>query len=386
MSFEQFKTDFAKTKLGQRMLSTVEDSPYHREANVWVHTEMVLSKFSQYSEGMTDKQILMGQLACLFHDVGKPSCEQVKHSEEKGEYRSYTGHENKSSRMWEDFYMTQLQSKGIFHTVLSSLTAWELMAIQYMIAFHLAYRMNEKKMNDLVATIAYLSNKVGFDLHQVYKAVLRSDGYGRITDNQEATRSQIEDTILMYETSTLQKENAEYSKPLALYLVGASGTGKSSYVAKLKEQGLNVLHYSWDDLRLALFAEHQDKDIYTDVDLYEKAFQYGQTHSSELTRIFKVDLDKKRKMAIASNLQNIKTYLVIDNTNLTNKKRGEIFHQLGSHFQHYVVLTPVALDTVLNRQYTRKDKQVNPKIVKTMYYTVELPLIGKQCQEIILNH
>jgi hypothetical protein len=53
-------------------------------------------------------------VACLFHDVGKPPAQVTKHSEERGEYRMYAGHEQLSARIWVDYAMTHEAQAPIF--------------------------------------------------------------------------------------------------------------------------------------------------------------------------------------------------------------------------------------------------------------------------------
>jgi hypothetical protein len=85
------------------MEGTVEDSPWHREKNVAVHTDMVVSQYISTAPQVWSKRDLLGALACAFHDFGKPAAEEVKFSEERGKYRRYVGHEVVSARVWESF-------------------------------------------------------------------------------------------------------------------------------------------------------------------------------------------------------------------------------------------------------------------------------------------
>ena len=86
--FDAIFAEASMTFTAKRMRETVEDSPWHREANVWVHTEMVLAAMDKIiveeKPELTHKEILLCKIAALFHDFGKPQCEKTLESEERG--------------------------------------------------------------------------------------------------------------------------------------------------------------------------------------------------------------------------------------------------------------------------------------------------------------
>ena len=90
MKFEKFFEQFRTTPIWQRMEQTVEDSPWHREANVAVHTEMVLQEFDKIAKdfNFSNEALLIGKIALLFHDTGKPHAEEEKVSEQECGYDS----------------------------------------------------------------------------------------------------------------------------------------------------------------------------------------------------------------------------------------------------------------------------------------------------------
>src|SRR5574343_404708 len=90
------------------MNNTIEDSPWHREENVWVHTMMVLKEYYDATDDVWMKADLIGAFACAFHDVGKPLAEEEVYSEARGVYRRYGGHELISARMWTNWALTNL--------------------------------------------------------------------------------------------------------------------------------------------------------------------------------------------------------------------------------------------------------------------------------------
>ena len=67
-----YNNEFHLDPLYVAMENTVEDSPWHRERNVGVHTDMVVSEYIARNQSDWDIAILCGAFACAFHDVGKP--------------------------------------------------------------------------------------------------------------------------------------------------------------------------------------------------------------------------------------------------------------------------------------------------------------------------
>ena len=101
---QKFVELFAKSDLANAMRKTKEDSPWHREESVWVHTEMVCAEFDkiQARMTMTDMTYIITYLSLLFHDTGKPPCKVVKFKPERGYYNAFHGHEPYSARLFED--------------------------------------------------------------------------------------------------------------------------------------------------------------------------------------------------------------------------------------------------------------------------------------------
>ena len=99
-----YHNTFKDTSLFRDMEAMTEGSPYHRERNVGIHTDMVVAQYLLAAEKCDTYDL--GLLVCIFHDVGKPSSVVHKHNEERGYYKSFPGHEWKSARMWEDYVTT----------------------------------------------------------------------------------------------------------------------------------------------------------------------------------------------------------------------------------------------------------------------------------------
>ena len=91
--------NFNTTPAWAQMMATVEASPWHREANVAVHTEMVLKEYvTNFAPHRSDDQNKIALLALLFHDTGKPAAEETLEKKDgSGTYRRYAGHEQDSA-------------------------------------------------------------------------------------------------------------------------------------------------------------------------------------------------------------------------------------------------------------------------------------------------
>lgn len=163
------------------MENTVEDSPWHREANVAVHTQMLLD---WYMKNLSDKrsmrQNLYTLLACMFHDVGKPPSEIQKFTEERGHYRAYHGHELVSARMWVDY---AIQHKQMLADLLS-FNIVDIANIALMIEHHVPFDIKDsRKRESLKNTLMY---RLGEDGHRAWLDFLLADQHGRNSDDQEA--------------------------------------------------------------------------------------------------------------------------------------------------------------------------------------------------------
>ena len=106
--FDAFKKWFETSTAWKRMASCKEDSPWHREESVAVHTNMVVDHARKLSDeaGLSLAATQLAQMSGLFHDVGKPAAKTEKYREDRGNYFAFHGHDLISARFIEDFYMS----------------------------------------------------------------------------------------------------------------------------------------------------------------------------------------------------------------------------------------------------------------------------------------
>ena len=178
-AFDEFFERFKKSKLWIDMVNTREDSPWHREENVSVHTQMLIKHYKQtYAHNRSEQQNIISLVACLMHDIGKPPAQTVKFSEERGEYRTYAGHEQLSARMWVDYAMSQ--GDDIKNILKLSIT--DVANIAMMLEYHVPFGL--KNNIKRVAMKKALVTRMGESGHQAWLDFIMCDQNGRISDGQ----------------------------------------------------------------------------------------------------------------------------------------------------------------------------------------------------------
>ena len=185
--FADFHDQFKKTTMWIDMKNTRENSPWHRESNVAVHTQMLIDWYmNNLATNRSETQRMITLVSCLFHDVGKPPSEIIKHSEERGEYRAYHGHEQVSARMWVDYALSNLdmiKDKLRFNE-------FDIANIAMMLEHHVPFQLKDSKKRK---ALKYgIINRMGEAGHQAWLDLLMSDQHGRISDDQAEKLASVE--------------------------------------------------------------------------------------------------------------------------------------------------------------------------------------------------
>ncbi len=357
--------EFHATSLFQRMLETTEGSSYHREVNVGVHTDMVVAQYlTQHTTnglGGWTVEDLCGAYACAFHDVGKPAaCEMngIKFKPDRGNYLSFGGHEQISARLWEDYAMTNWE---IFSNMGLEHFKSHVFVVGWMIEHHLPWGVKDpKKRRMLVQTLK------DYNILFPFANMLVSDTFGRISDDAEAKREKVsvwlKDLITeecKYDWTSPNTTVDGTFRPVLYLPIGSSGCGKSTYRAALatNDPQYRVRMFSWDDLRQEFYG-----DDYAEA--YRCSIEDDQFMSKANARF--IDLVKQGKP------------IYVDNTNLTRKRRN--FYITEARRRGYFVVAvifPIALQTVLDRQFTRPDKNVPASAVRQHYMNIQLPSMSE---------
>ena len=370
LALASFVEHFKKTSpLWQAMAKTKEDSPWHREESVAIHTEMVCAEFNKIAELMTmsDQTYVITYLSLLFHDTGKPPCKVVKFKPERGHYNAFHGHELYSARLWEDYYVSNYK---LFKDWLSIEEAYKVM---WMIENHLPYDYmgNDKKMDYLRTAMAgnLGDNWQGFGWH------LLGDTYGRISDDATEKRAKTETFVEMMNSANVNPPRMiEEGAPILTLMVGASGSGKSTAT---KGMFAAHKHYSFDDIRIDL-AKKKVPEIMakakSPADEYHKAWTYCDGHRSEFGHMADVEFIK--------HLKNYDSVLV-DNTNTSRKARTKFITEAKKRgYRVEAVMFPVSKEMILSRQNTRQDKIVPDDAVIRQYMGISIPWVGVEVDTI----
>jgi hypothetical protein len=185
--FGDFFAGFRKTKLWLDMVNTREDSPWHREENTGVHTQMLLKWYTDnLFNSRTENQRMLTMVACLMHDIGKPMAQVVKESPEKGVYRSYGGHEQYSARLWVDFAMSNPNAvEGLLRFDLADVSN-----IAMMLEYHVPWSM--KDMKKRVNLKKAFMQRLGEPGHRAWLDLLLCDQHGRIADEQQKHLAEVD--------------------------------------------------------------------------------------------------------------------------------------------------------------------------------------------------
>jgi len=152
------------------MWNTVEDSPYHREENVLVHTKMVCQWYRDNTVNPKYPEWYgLGYLACALHDVAKPTCRTLKENKQRGTYYSYDKHDVVGARMSEEIL------------VRAGAHEFDIYRISWMIRHHQIFWSTKKReLREDMARIL-----VERDFYLPFKYFMLADDFGRIADSRD---------------------------------------------------------------------------------------------------------------------------------------------------------------------------------------------------------
>ncbi len=340
-----YYNEFQLDPLYVAMVSTVEDSPWHRERNVGVHTDMVVSQYLATSTPFD----VRGAIGCAFHDVGKPPALVVKFKPERGNYNAFHGHEQVSARMWENW---AVKNWNFLNTELG-LETKDIYTIGWMIEHHVPWATKKDAKLNAFATTAFKT--LGHS--SAWTDMLMADQTGRMSDD---SHQRLEECSVWIADHVARRNEAEQrdvqcSEKTVFMLVGAPACGKSTYRKTLLNSHPDAVIVSMDDLRLSWYSGS-----------YDEAFI-----ASTMDKSFGAKVDKFY-------IEVLRQYdtIVLDNTNTVAKSRNRwVAPAHARQFKIVAVLFPVDLKTVRARQSSR-DKFVPLNVVDGMYNRMQLPMYG----------
>lgn len=352
-----FHNEFVDSPLFTDMGDVCEDSPWHREQTVAIHTKMVVGQYLTFVLGGSawGNLDLCGAFAAAFHDVGKPAARTEAFKPERGVYYRYGGHELISSRLWE----TWATENWVMLERRFDFTALDIYRTGWMIENHLPWSIKKpEKRNMLALTANNMLAGTG-----AFIALLKADTWGRISDDAIEKRATVtawceEFNNLCDEVDTTDEpleDDGFDAKPKLFMLIGASGSGKSSFYNLV---GGEMEHFSLDRFRLEWYAPDDYKEAFTKA-CADKGFM--NRANTEYAAMLKSGND-----------------VVVDNTNTSKKRRAHYIRQARQAGYHTIgVVFPISLQEVINRQTIREDKNIPEEAVRRQYNTMALPSCGE---------
>lgn len=337
---EWFENIFPNIAVRHSMMSTQEASPYHREANVWVHTLMVVRSYVDASPTTWSKKDLMGALMCAFHDTGKPMSEETVTRDDYSTYRRYNNHDTFSGNIFIDYYMSHPE-----YDIFKDLTPTDIHNTWVMIAYHMPYKLNKDRVESL-----YFHLEMN-EMVDVFVAGVLADAKGRISDNQPETEARSKEWCVKFRNhniDSISHTHKNFSNIVNL-LCGCSGIGKSTYTEYVKSIRDDVSVHSMDSVRMELYSDD-----------YREAFRMS-CEDKDFGNKSMQDFTKKMKNS---------TYTIVDNTNLSWKRR-KAYITTAKRTKNTTVATIfiASFEQVCEQQKNRTDKYIHPEAVKRMYYT-----------------
>lgn len=357
--------------LWRQMEDTVEDSAHHREANVAVHTQMVLEQYkTRFMPHRTERQNKIALLALCFHDAGKPDAEETLEKKDgSGTYRRYAGHELLSAISFTECWLQDEHLR-------SFVSVDEARQIRWIIEHHLPYGYKDsKKRSDLRTAMEHtLREEV-----ETFYDCLRSDAAGRISDDHATKLQNVEQWIADFKTVPLTVNKIDQTRGKCYIMVGPSGSGKTTWMRQMRRDADYVVSY--DDYRMLFCPITSDAPK----DQYAEAWRYCAEHEAE----FKKYTDERVRHLFKDSLKSLKAQpfrsVFIDNTNGSKKSRARWVQEARALGMKVVAVEFWnTLQTLADRQHTRPDKEVPIYSLKQQYWAQTSAWLGSEVDEVIV--
>lgn len=387
--FDRLYAHVQQSGIAAVMAKTVEDSPWHREANTWVHTEMVVQQARERAnpDGDYSRSELFTLIAALFHDFGKPAAEETleKEGQPGVTYRRYSGHEVISANAMIQYFLVNTELLDGFYAL--GFDNNDLRGIRFMVEYHLPYSIKDKQKRSTI-----MQNLRYYNVEQAFYNLLVSDCAGRISDDHPTKLKAVDDWIKEFRVTevlddrgvqTALKVNAKLqrSAPCMVLLCGPSGSGKSTYLKTYLAEGDILVNE--DDYRLEYaVASFSPEDLATYKQLGVKA-QYDMAWKfCHLNKDSQYDKFAKAKFeaAVATGKK-----IFLDRTNQSRKNRSywvNTARQKGYRIVAVEFWVPEA--ALIARQISRPEKQVPSYRVSEMVYGTQMVQYGTEADEVVV--
>lgn len=360
------------------MQHVTEGSPWHRERSVYVHTSMVIQSYFTLAQKFglecndTRENFYVGAMAATFHDAGKPDAEQTLHSESRGEYRQYKGHEALSVKYWLDFALEEANRNILTEIALDGdATRYGdfVSKVAYIIEMHLPFGLKKPAKLQLFA-----NTLVRWNIVHAFMLAMMADQMGRIADDQEEKLQRVDEWVSSIdpyiECAQTSLVDVDETKPRMIMMVGLPGSGKSTFKAQSDYESASL-----DDMRLEVFRKSYRYD----------ETKYGSNPDLEYADAFQMITENNMSKGVEQMFRDNVSVLfgrgqdfVVDNTNLSRKKRALLITQARQNG-----FTPIAVHVMthhkicIDRQATRPDKSVPAGAIIQMMNRYQVPTLGE---------
>lgn len=367
-------------KLGEQwaiMVATVEASPWHREANVAVHTEMCLAQYiARFAMDRSEQQNKIAMIALLYHDVGKPAAEEVLEKKDgTGMFRRYAGHEQNSAVTFMECYVRDQELQNILSRI-------EARAVRWIIEHHLPYGMTDKAKRQALRIATLMAFEDCGISDQTFFDCLRSDAAGRISDDHGQKLQNVENWIKEFraiEMLGVQPPSMQSMHRMYI-LIGPSGSGKTTWRKKCAADALVISH---DDMKIEFWRAAVDCPMpMSDSEVYETAWKYSTIDNEGEFKKFAL----KRQAEIMAKAKKFQLDVVIDIVNASKKKRTQ-FVDMGRKSGMSMVAIEFwnTLDTLVARQKTRGDKSVPASSIKAQMHATACAWVGVEVDHVAVE-
>lgn len=370
--FDMYYAAFKGSADWAELQNTVEDSPWHREANVAVHTEMTIEQYrNRFAPFRSDVQNTIAMFALLYHDRGKPAAEETLEKKDgSGLYRRYAGHEQNSAVAFTEAYIKDVNLRN-------ALSPSHARTVRWIIEHHLPYGYKDvTKRRALLTAI----NGTMTSIEDTFYDVLRSDAAGRISDDHEQKLANVEDWIAAFRAQEPFVITPTRDQKMFI-LVGPSGSGKSTWVAGNLKEHDEIISMDTYRLEFTTFKGFPRTAEETDAQFYERAWPFATIeHEKEFKVFFGKRIDEQLRAAAVSGGN-----VFIDIVNASKKKR-QMFIELGRRYGFKIVGVEFwnSFDTLVARQGTRPDKAVPASSIKQQMYATTCMWLGYECEDVVL--
>lgn len=157
--------------------------------------------------------------------------------------------------------------------------------------------------------------------------------------------------------------------PSFMMMMGVPGSGKSTYVKTLKENGATGEVVSRDSIVMTL------GQLYTPGASYTECFQ--KVDHREVDRMLNARLE---------NLLGEKQNIILDMTNLIPQSRLRHLSKVGSDYEKWVIVHQISKATMLERNELRKveGKYIPTQVLDSMYESFSMPTLAEGWDHIIV--